>query len=241
MTHIQQNEELKRRIWQIANDVRGTVDGWDFKQYVLGALFYRFISENFARYIEGGDESFRYADIADDNEDLAAIKDDASKTKGYFIYPSQLFVNVVAKARRDVEEVAALVVDTALQVHKDLGPGLLETVYEAVLAKMLESQGLKVERQKSIPIHYQGISLDEGFRLDLLVDGQLIVELKSVEIIHPVHPKQLLTYLRLMDLPLGLLINFGAPLLKEGLSRVVNKHNNFASSRLRVHQKGGAS
>lgn len=98
MTHRQQNEELKRRIWQIANDVRGTVDGWDFKQYVLGALFYRFISENFARYIEGGDDSFRYADIADENEDLAAIKEDAIKTKGYFIYPSQLFVNVVANA-----------------------------------------------------------------------------------------------------------------------------------------------
>ncbi len=98
MTSIQQNEELKRRIWQIANDVRGTVDGWDFKQYVLGALFYRFISENFARYIEGGDDSFRYAEIADDNEDLAAIKEDAIKTKGYFIYPSQLFVNVVKNA-----------------------------------------------------------------------------------------------------------------------------------------------
>lgn len=141
-----------------------------------------------------------------------------------------------AKARRDVEEVATIVVDTALQLHRDLGPGLLETVYEAVLAKMLESRGLKVERQKSIPIHYLDIKLEEGFRLDLLVDDQLIIELKSVENLHPVHPKQLLTYLRLMNLPLGLLINFGAPLLKDGLNRVVNKHTNFASSRLRVHQ-----
>jgi len=99
MTSTQQFDELKRRIWQIANDVRGTVDGWDFKQYVLGALFYRFVSENFARYIEGGDDSFRYADIADDSEELAAIKEDAIKTKGYFIYPSQLFENVVAKAK----------------------------------------------------------------------------------------------------------------------------------------------
>ena len=99
MTSTQQFDELKRRIWQIANDVRGTVDGWDFKQYVLGALFYRFISENFARYIEGGDDSFRYAEIADDNEDLAAIVEDAIKTKGYFIYPSQLFENVVASAK----------------------------------------------------------------------------------------------------------------------------------------------
>ena len=146
-----------------------------------------------------------------------------------------------AKARRDIEEVAAIVVDVALQLHRDLGPGLLESVYEAVLFKMLEQRGLLVERQKPVPIKYQGISLDEGFRLDLLVDGQLIVELKSVENIHPVHPKQLLTYLRLMNLPLGLLINFGAPLLKDGLQRVVNKHTNFASSRLRVHQQEAQS
>lgn len=136
-----------------------------------------------------------------------------------------------AKARRDVEEVAAIVVDAALQLHRDLGPGLLESVYEAVLAKILEQRGLLVERQKPVSIQYQGISLDEGFRLDLLVDGQLIVELKSVENIHPVHPKQLLTYLRLMNLPLGLLINFGAPLLKNGLQRVVNKHSKDYGSR----------
>lgn len=140
------------------------------------------------------------------------------------------------RQRRDIEEVAAIIVDTALKLHRDLGPGLLESVYEAVLASMLERRGLIVERQKPVPIHYQGIYLDEGFRLDLLVDGQLIVELKSVETIHPVHPKQLLTYLRLMNLPLGLLINFGAPLLKDGLQRVVNNHTNFASSRLRMHQ-----
>ena len=101
MNSTQQFDELKRRIWQIANDVRGTVDGWDFKQYVLGALFYRFISENFSRYIEGGDDSFRYANMADDNADLAAIKEDAIKTKGYFIYPSQLFENIVATANEN--------------------------------------------------------------------------------------------------------------------------------------------
>lgn len=141
-----------------------------------------------------------------------------------------------AKTRRDVEEVSAIVVDTALQLHRDLGPGLLESVYEALLARLLEQRGLIVERQKSVPVSYQGLELNEGFRLDLLVDDQLIVELKSVEIIHPVHPKQLLTYLRLMDLPLGLLINFGAPFLKDGLKRIVNNHTNFASSRLRVRQ-----
>ena len=94
MTNIQQRAELQRRIWQIANDVRGAVDGWDFKQYVLGTLFYRFISENFANYIEGGDDSINYAQM-EDKVITADIKDDAIKTKGYFIYPSQLFVNIV--------------------------------------------------------------------------------------------------------------------------------------------------
>jgi type I restriction enzyme M protein len=98
MTSTEQRKQLQRQIWQIANDVRGSVDGWDFKQYVLGALFYRFISENFASYIEGGDESVDYATFADDNENIIAIKEDAIKTKGYFIYPSQLFKNLVATA-----------------------------------------------------------------------------------------------------------------------------------------------
>ena len=97
MTSIQQRAELQRRIWQIANDVRGAVDGWDFKQYVLGTLFYRFISENFAAYIEGGDDSVDYAALSD-IVITPEIRDDAVKTKGYFIYPSQLFVNVAAKA-----------------------------------------------------------------------------------------------------------------------------------------------
>ena len=97
MTSIEQRKELQRRIWQIANEVRGAVDGWDFKQYVLGALFYRFISENFAAYIEGGDDSVNYAAL-NDIVITPEIRDDAVKTKGYFIYPSQLFVNVVDKA-----------------------------------------------------------------------------------------------------------------------------------------------
>ena len=97
MTSTQQRAELQRRIWQIANDVRGAVDGWDFKQYVLGTLFYRFISENFASYIEGGDDSVHYADLPD-SVITPEIKDDAIKTKGYFIYPSQLFVNVATQA-----------------------------------------------------------------------------------------------------------------------------------------------
>ncbi|MBU2844733.1 type I restriction-modification system subunit M [Acidithiobacillus ferriphilus] len=97
MTSTQQRAELQRRIWQIANDVRGAVDGWDFKQYVLGTLFYRFISENFAAYIEGGDDNIRYADLPD-SVITPEIKDDAIKTKGYFIYPSQLFAKVATSA-----------------------------------------------------------------------------------------------------------------------------------------------
>jgi type I restriction enzyme M protein len=100
MTSIQQRAELQRQIWQIANEVRGSVDGWDFKQYVLGALFYRFISENFSIYIEGGDETVNYSSLADEVI-TADIKDDAVKTKGYFIYPSQLFVNIAAKSSKN--------------------------------------------------------------------------------------------------------------------------------------------
>ncbi|MGS0724545.1 type I restriction-modification system subunit M [Shewanella sp. 0m-11] len=100
MTSIQQRAALQRQIWQIANDVRGSVDGWDFKQYVLGTLFYRFISENFANYIEGGDDSINYAELSDDII-TDEIKDDAVKTKGYFIYPSELFVNVATNANKN--------------------------------------------------------------------------------------------------------------------------------------------
>jgi type I restriction enzyme M protein len=98
MTSENQRSELQRQIWQIANEVRGSVDGWDFKQYVLGTLFYRFISENFANYIEGGDESTNYAELSDEII-TQEIKDDAIKTKGYFIYPSELFINIVKNAK----------------------------------------------------------------------------------------------------------------------------------------------
>jgi type I restriction enzyme M protein len=97
MTSIIQRQELQNKIWKIANEVRGSVDGWDFKQFVLGTLFYRFISENFAHYMQGGDESIDYASLSDEVI-TPEIKDDAIKTKGYFIYPSQLFVNVAKTA-----------------------------------------------------------------------------------------------------------------------------------------------
>ena len=131
----------------------------------------------------------------------------------------------------NVEEVSSVVVDTAFHLHRDLGPGLLESVYEAVLARMLEERGLRVERQVSVAFDFNGMHFDEGLRVDLLVDGCLVIELKSVEKLAPVHAKQLLTYLRLLNLPVGLLINFGAATFKEGIRRIVNKHQDFVSSR----------
>ena len=119
-------------------------------------------------------------------------------------------------------DVGKIIVDCAFQVHTKLGPGLLESVYEIALAHELKNRGLVVERQVPIPVVYDGIKFDEGFRADLIVAGLVIIELKSVEDIHPVHKKQLLTYLRLADKRLGYLINFGAELIKDGISRVSN-------------------
>lgn len=120
-------------------------------------------------------------------------------------------------------EIAKIIVDTAFQIHKRLGPGLLETVYEVILAYALNKRGLKVERQVPVAIVFDGLRFDEGFRADLIVEDKVIVELKSVEKVIPVHKKQLLTYLRLADKRLGLLINFGSELIRDGISRVVNK------------------
>ncbi|MGA9580961.1 MAG: GxxExxY protein [Allosphingosinicella sp.] len=136
----------------------------------------------------------------------------------------------------DVETCARLAVDCGLHIHRVLGPGLLESVYEAVLEASLVRRGVAVQRQKLIDIEYDGMLLREGFRADLLVEGTLIIEVKSVERFAPVHGKQLLTYLRLTKQPLGLLMNFGAPTFREGLKRVVNNHVDIASSTLRVNQ-----
>lgn len=118
-------------------------------------------------------------------------------------------------------EIAKIIVDAAYHVHKSLGPGLLESVYETVLAYELKRR-LKVERQVPVAIVYDNIKFDEGFWADLIVEDKVIVELKSVENVIPVHKKQLLTYLRLADKRLGLLINFGSELIRDGISRVVN-------------------
>ncbi len=137
----------------------------------------------------------------------------------------------------DVESISAEVVDAAYQLHRGLGPGLLESVYEAILAYELTQRGLFVERQKHVPFIYNGIQFDEGFRVDILVGGVLVVELKSIEALAPVHAKQVLTYLRLLDLRVGLLVNFGAATFKDGIRRVVNNHTHTATSRLRVNRK----
>ena len=114
------------------------------------------------------------------------------------------------------------IVDAALAVHRALGPGLLESVYETALFHELRKRGLAVQRQDPVTFVYDGHRYDEGFRIDLLVASCVIVELKSVEVIHPVHKKQLLTYLRLSGKRLGLLINFNSALLKDGITRIVN-------------------
>ena len=118
-------------------------------------------------------------------------------------------------------EIAREIVDAAFHIHKALGPGLLETVYEVVLARELEKRGLGVVRQQPVPIAFGDLNFDEGFRADLIVEDKVIVELKSVEQIAPVHKKQLLTYLRLADKRLGLLINFGSAVIKDGINRIV--------------------
>lgn len=123
---------------------------------------------------------------------------------------------------KDINNISGQIVDAAMQVHTRLGPGLLESVYERILAYELEKRGLKVARQVPIPFQYDDLRFDEGFRADLIVDDAVLVELKSVETLAPVHGKQVLTYLKLTNLGLGLLINFGAPLLKDGIKRIAN-------------------
>ena len=119
-------------------------------------------------------------------------------------------------------EIAKIVVDTSFHIHTKLGPGLLESVYETVLAASLQKRGLKVERQVAIPIRFEEMIFDEGFRADLIVEDKVIVELKSVEQTAPVHRKQVITYIKLADKRLGLLINFGSALIKDGITRLVN-------------------
>jgi GxxExxY protein len=122
----------------------------------------------------------------------------------------------------DENQIGTIVVDSAVRIHKSLGPGLLESVYEAVLARELEKAGLTVSRQVSVPIKFDGLIFDEGFRADIIVSDKVILELKSIEQVRPVHKKQLLTYLKLTGIKLGYLLNFGDELMKNGITRIIN-------------------
>ena len=119
-------------------------------------------------------------------------------------------------------EIATIIVDTAFHIHRDLGPGLFETVYERIMNVELTKRGLTVIRQKPIPIVYNEVHFEAGFRCDLMVENRVIVEVKSIEALHPVHKKQVLTYLKFADKRLGLLINFNVALIKDGIVRLVN-------------------
>ena len=123
-------------------------------------------------------------------------------------------------------EISFIVVDTAINLHKKLGPGLLENVYEIVLLRLLTNKGLHVQRQVSIPIEFEGECFDEGFRADLFIEGKVIIELKSVEKITNTHKKQLLTYLKLTNTKLGIILNFGAAMMKDGIARIINGNLN---------------
>jgi iron complex transport system substrate-binding protein len=124
----------------------------------------------------------------------------------------------------DLERAARIVVECGYDIHRELGPGLLESAYEALLAEGARQAGLNVERQVSVAMSYKRVVVDNAFRVDILVEGSLIIEVKSIERLAPVHGKQLLTYLRLMRLPLGLLMNFNQATFKEGLRRIANDY-----------------
>jgi GxxExxY protein len=125
---------------------------------------------------------------------------------------------------RSIDDLSEAVIGEAIRMHRDLGPGLLESVYEVVLAEALARKGYRVGRQVPVPIEYNDLLFEAAFRIDLLVEGQLIIEVKSVEELKRVHAKQVLTYLRLMKQPVGLLLNFSAPTMKEGIRRLVNDY-----------------
>jgi GxxExxY protein len=144
---------------------------------------------------------------------------------------------------QSIDALSAEVVDACIGIHRELGPGLLESVYELVLLGELQRRGLIVERQVPIAIAYNGVRHEQAFRVDLLVESALVLEIKSVEQLNNAHLKQLLTYLRLMHQPVGLLLNFSGATMKEGIRRVVNDHRqplaDSASPRLRVKNKDG--
>ena len=140
----------------------------------------------------------------------------------------------------ELDDITGVIIDVSMQLHRELGPGLLESVYETLLACELQRRGLRAERQCLIGFSYNGVEIEDAFRADLLVEESVIVEVKSLERLAPVHPRQLLTYLRLTNLRVGLLLNFGGETMKEGLKRVVNDYVPSVSPRLRINQPGWA-
>ena len=141
----------------------------------------------------------------------------------------------------EIEHICSLVVDAAFKLHKDIGPGLLESAYETILAAKLEDLGLVVDRQVPIDIQYEQVHLPAAFRVDLLIEKRVIIEIKSVEKTLPVHPKQVITYLRLTNLTHGFVINFGTPMFKDGIKRLLNDRPSSVSSCLRANQNGNGS
>ncbi|MEY4270894.1 MAG: hypothetical protein RLZZ58_2110 [Pseudomonadota bacterium] len=137
----------------------------------------------------------------------------------------------------NVEQLSAIAVDCGLKVHKDLGPGLLESAYEAVLSHLLVQKGLAVDRQRVIPIVYNGLVVDQGFRADLIVENKLLIELKTVERLSLVHARQVRTYLKFTGLTVGLLMNFSCEKFTEGLKRIVNNHVDTRDSLLAINQE----
>ena len=142
----------------------------------------------------------------------------------------------------EVDRISAEIIDASIRIHRDLGPGLLENVYEIVLAASLARAGLKVDRQKPINIEFDGMQFKAAFKADLIVEEMVVIELKSIEQLGRVHAKQLQTYLRLLNLPVGLLLNFGGETMKEGIRRMVNSYTapySSASPRLRAKSEYG--
>lgn len=135
----------------------------------------------------------------------------------------------------ELDDITGAIIDTALGIHRDPGPRLLESLYEALLARDLRGRGLHVDRQRLIQVSDDGLDIENAFRMDLLVERCVIVEVKSVERLAPIHTTQLLTYLRLTDLRVGLLLNFGAERMKDGIRRVVNDYKPPRSSPLRIN------
>lgn len=140
-----------------------------------------------------------------------------------------------------IDKITGQIIETAISIHRDLGPGLMESVYEAIMAHELRLRGLRLRRQLHMRLEYHGIKFDEAFRADLVVEGQIIIEIKAVTRLEPVYARQILTYLRLMHLPVGLLINFGESTLLKGVKRVVNNMPTMKDSPVRSNSSSHSS